>query len=169
MDVKNPEITQDVLKSMFDYDANTGMFTRKSGRTNAKSHSRAGSLGSDGYASIYICGRNIKSHRAAWMYVYGVWPERDLDHINGDRCDNRICNLREATRAENTQNIGRAYKNNKSSGVLGVYLHACGKWQAKIQVNKKSKSLGLFDSIEDASAAYKKAKSELHKFSSRVE
>lgn len=168
MDVKNPELTQQLLKELFYYDQDAGTFERKDIRTSAKAGPSVGSIGPEGYASIYICGRNIKAHRIAWLYVYGEWPSMYIDHINGNKTDNRISNLRLVTKGQNVQNIGGAYKNKKSAGGPGVYPHKCGRWHARIQLNGKSKSLGLFDNIDDAAKAYAKAKREMHAFSARL-
>ena len=75
MDVKNPELTQLLLKELFHYDKETGKFERKGIRTSAKAGPSVGSIGAEGYASIYICGRNIKAHRLAWLYVHGLWSD----------------------------------------------------------------------------------------------
>lgn len=159
-------LTAERLKEIVSYDPETGKFTRLHPVKGARVV--AGNLRLDGYLSIYIDGKARSAHRMAWLYVHGRMPAEQLDHINGDRTDNRIVNLREVSKGQNAQNIGKAYANNKSSGVLGVYRHVCGKWQAKIQVNGKSRSLGLFESIDAARVAYLAAKDEVHPFSARV-
>jgi hypothetical protein len=93
--------------------------------------------------------------------IYGRWPRKGLDHINGCRDDNRIENLREATQSENMANVPRL-KTNKS-GVKGVSWHAGGrKWQAHIQKARKQHYLGLFETLEEAAAAYQEAAHRLH-------
>lgn len=159
-------ITQERLKQLVHYDPDTGKFTRL--KVTRGAHIQAGNKRLDGYISLFIDGKAMSAHRMAWLYVHGTFPELYIDHINGDRSDNRIANLRQATRSENAQNIGSAYRNNKSSGILGVYPHACGKWQAKIQLNKKSRSLGLYHTKEEAAKAYQLAKAELHPFANRL-
>lgn len=101
------------------------------------------------------------------MLFYGKFPSDSIDHINGDRSDNRIANLREATIAENKQNIGNAPSHNKS-GLIGAHRDASGRgWSSCIIVNKKYTYLGRFATAEEAHAAYVKAKTELHPFWAR--
>jgi hypothetical protein len=93
----------------------------------------------------------------------GVWPKFWIDHINGERTDNRWLNLRESTRSENQQNRG-VNKNNKA-GVKGVSRHG-NSWRAVISANGRTIRLGTFTSIEEAEIAYKDASNKLHgKFS----
>lgn len=111
-----------------------------------------------GYNRGYLNGKNVMAHRAAWFLVYGEWPAQ-IDHINGDRQDNRIENLRAVTNKENSRNA-KTPKNN-TSGVCGVTWHkASGKWMAGIRVDGKRKHLGLFRAkraaAEAVSAAYSK-------------
>jgi hypothetical protein len=101
-------------------------------------------------------------HRLAWLYVTGAWPKKHLDHINGDRADNRFCNLREADDAANNQNRKRANKCSLT-GVLGVtYCKQTKRYRAVIMHNRKSIHLGRFDTPEEAHAAYVGAKRVLH-------
>jgi len=93
--------------------------------------------------------------------THGRWPRKGLDHINGRRDDNRAENLREATQSENMANVPRA-KNNKS-GAKGVSWHAMGrKWQVHIRKSRKTYCLGLFNTLEEAAAAYQEAAQRLH-------
>lgn len=113
----------------------------------------------------YLCG-NInyvrhQAHRVAWAIYYGEWPEGDIDHINLIRSDNRISNLRLATKSENLRNIRRFSSN--TSGYKGVSLHKkTGRWVARISTGTKYKHLGLFDDKEDARAAYMDAARKHH-------
>jgi hypothetical protein len=154
-------LTHDRLKALLSYNPETGLFTRLQRRTNALPI--AGSVRTDGYLSIFVDGCAYPAHRLAWFFVHGEWPERRLDHRNGNKCDNRIANLREATHSENLQNRGTAYANS-TSGILGVYPRERGRWQARIQVNGRAKSLGLYDTKADAAAAYASAKAKFHPF-----
>jgi hypothetical protein len=143
------QITQKLLKSLLSYDPDTGVFTwlvTRPGR--AKINSKAGGLTARNYYHISIFGRKYKAHRLAWLYVYGVWPDRDMDHINRNGLDNRICNLRLATHSQNMQN--------RHSKHRGVTLKE-GRWRARISLNKKQVFLGYYATREDALAARKSA------------
>lgn len=109
------------------------------------------------------------AHRLAWLYVHGRWPIADIDHINGIRDDNRFTNLREASRAENNQNI-RSARSHAISGLLGAHWHRqSGLWYMRIKVDGKSFTKGMFATAEEAHAAYLKAKAEHHPFSTITE
>lgn len=163
-------LTAERLRELLHYDPATGIFIRRVARTNAPAGSVAGSKHSGGYLTIWIDGRARKLHRLAWLYVYGHWPAQQIDHRDGDRSNNRIANLREANRSQNSQNIKCAYSNNKSSGLLGVYWHRqAQKWQAKIQIDGRSKSLGLYDNPSIAHMHYLNAKVRLHPFQTLVQ
>ena len=105
--------------------------------------------------------REYSAHRLAWLYVHGAWPTGQIDHINGDRGDNRISNLRDVTPALNTQNQRRAARSNKSSGLLGVTANR-GRWLAQISIGGKSRNLGRYATPEEAHAVYVAAKRVLH-------
>lgn len=88
-------------------------------------------------------------HRLVWAWHYGSWPKDQLDHIDHDRSNDRIENLREVTRAENMKNMSMS-KNN-TSGVTGVHWHKQHKkWAAQIRTSRKTKHLGYFENFEDA-------------------
>jgi len=160
-------LTQDYLKSLLNYDPDTGEFTWLVDRVHAKAGERAGLVKHDGYVRIRINNRAHSAHRLAWLYEYGVFPKNGIDHINGDRADNRISNLRAANQAENMQNLAM-YKSNKS-GFMGVYFHKRNKkYQATIKAYGKQKHLGYFDTAESAFEAYKEAKRALHSFNPEV-
>ncbi len=110
-----------------------------------------------GYLVGNFCGSNVSAHRVVWKMINGDEPD-EIDHINGDRSDNRIENLRGCSRIEN----GRNLKSNKSntSGAMGVSFHKSGKWRAYIKVNHKQIHLGIFDKKEDAINARKSAEVE---------
>ena len=157
------DLSQDQLKEVLFYSPDTGLFIRrKQGRgTRCKIGDVAGSTQVTGYVAIQVLSIMYRAHRLAWLYVYGEWPQDQIDHVNGIRDDNRICNLRQATNSENKMNT-KIMKNN-TSGYKGV--HWCktkNKWQAKITVNKKYISLGQFDNAESAGAAYQDAADKYH-------
>ena len=93
--------------------------------------------------------------------IFNEWPVRHLDHINGDRSDNRITNLREATVAENAQN--RKTRSDNKAGLTGVRKQGKA-WLASIGANGTRVYLGSFETKEDARAAYVAAKSQMHGF-----
>lgn len=113
----------------------------------------AGSLTSVGYISIRLNNRPFQAHRLAWLLVHGSFPPDTIDHINRNRTDNRIANLRLATRQENNRN--RNVRSDNTSGVTGVYWNKkLGKWAGSICTGGKRMHLGVFDTIEGARAAY---------------
>lgn len=96
------------------------------------------------------------AHRLAWLYVTGVWPEHQIDHIDGDGLNNRWDNLREVTNQENQQNRKRMSRN--TSGVIGVsFDKGMQKWSARIKAAGKYQYLGCYDKLEDAAKARKDA------------
>lgn len=113
----------------------------------------AGTPNSYGYLTTGIDGVSHPVHRLVWFYVHGKWPEGQIDHINGDRTDNRIENLRQATIAQNVRNRG-VQRHNKC-GFKGVSFKVADKrWRASIGMNGKSMHIGLFDTAEEAARAY---------------
>lgn len=101
-----------------------------------------------------IFNRPLKAHRVAWAIHYGVWPDRELDHINGDVTDNRITNLRQVDHATNCRNRKRPANN--ATGHVGIQrARAPGSWSAYIRTNGKNIYLGQFKSLDDAIAARK--------------
>lgn len=102
----------------------------------------------------------MRAHRVAWAIYHGAWPSHDLDHINGDRSDNRLCNLRDVSRLDNLRNMSMSAHN--SSGITGVYRNKhTRRWSAKISVNNRSRHLGYFETAAEAEAARKAAEVEL--------
>jgi len=155
-------VTQDRLKELLDYNSETGIFTWKVNRGGKKKGSIAGAT-SLGYRNIMIDSISYQAHRLAWLYVYGKWPERDLDHINLERDDNRISNLRDVSDSENKQNQ-KMYKTN-TSGYKGVHWSKYdNKWRASICHNYKNHYLGTFDNPLDASKAYLEGAKKYHKY-----
>lgn len=157
-------ITYERLTELFNYDKDSGVFTRRVTTNNrAKAGSVAGSMARNGYLYVSIGRRKYIMHRLAWLYVTGEWPKNDIDHINGIRSDNRIANLRDVSRAENIQNT-RAAKSNSTSGLLGVtFDRARNKWAAAITTDGKITHLGRFDEKHEAHKSYIEAKRVLHK------
>lgn len=167
-------IEVEILRSCVDYDPDTGAMTFKaipaeilqprvrSSVTRARLRNTicAGkpafaSPSGNGYLKGLFLGKRYYAHRVAWAITYGAWP-KIIDHINGNRSDNRIVNLRSVDSVDNSRNSSRPITN--SSGVVGVrWSKPCGKWSARIMVNKSEKHLGVFEKFEDAVAARKRA------------
>lgn len=147
--------------ALFRYDKDTGVLTRKTQRGTAKAGSVAGSLNDQGYLLVMVDGRNQRVHRIAWLLETGAWPTYDIDHINGNRSDNRFSNLRDVTTSVNIQNQKQTNKATKS-GFLGVRKDR-NRWAAQIQLNGKNLHVGMFDTPEEAHAAYLAKKREIHK------
>ncbi len=163
---------QDVLNQLLSYDRMTGKLFWKErpvsmfsdGKQTAEHNARiwngklagkeAFTATSRGYKVGRIGDDGFFAHRVIWKMVYGTEPEQ-IDHIDGDRGNNRLENFRECCDAVNALN--KAVPNNNTSGHLGVYRARKGKWRAAIQVGGRQKNLGHFASIEDAIAARKEA------------
>ena len=108
-----------------------------------------------------VAGKTVTEHRLAWFYTHGCWPNGDLDHINRVRYDNRLDNLREATRSENCQN--QPIRKTNKSGATGAYYHkVSGKWAASINVSKKQIHLGVYDTLEEAVQVRRNAEREYY-------
>lgn len=148
-------ITQSELKELYNYDPLTGIFTYNNPlpRCRFKHGDVAGSL-SRGYVRMRVQGKNYRAHRLAWLYMFEVWPKHQIDHINHDRSDNRINNLREATHQENQRN--RSVNKNNTSDVCGVNWEDC-KWRSRITIDRKNISLGRFIDKFEAICARKSA------------
>ena len=156
-------LTAQKLKEVVHYNPETGEFTRK----DPKLRSCNGTIPKNprhAYLNIGIDYRVYKAHRLAWLYTHGEWPKGQIDHINGDKLDNRISNLRVATPSQNKQNARKA-RSDSRSGLLGATWYSKGKkWRAAIQVDGKKKHLGYFDTAQEAHDVFMKAKRELHGF-----
>ncbi|HBQ2427549.1 TPA: HNH endonuclease [Klebsiella aerogenes] len=144
------EITQDELKDLVRYDPETGCFHHLVIRKNVRAGDVAGGLDMEGYIRLRLNGRRYKAHRLAIFYMTGEWPKA-VDHKNKNRSDNRWCNIRPCSLAENNQNPGVSPKN--KSGCSGVHWHGRQKkWIAAIQIDRKKLHLGSFSSKEEAEA-----------------
>jgi hypothetical protein len=163
----NEMLTADRLREMLHYCPLTGVFHWRSdrkisrGTRSDRAGSIAGSPSRKGYLTIQIDRKIYKAHRLAWLHVYGRWPVEQIDHKNGVRKDNRLCNLREATPSQNGMN--KKLQSHNTSGRRGVSFDArWQKWRARIQANGRPISLGYFKSKEDAAAAVCEAAKEYH-------
>jgi hypothetical protein len=154
------------LRELLLYDPTTGIFHWRVSRKGTRRDGLAGGVSAHGYVKIGVdrTGQQY-AHRLAWLYMVGEWPTGEIDHINGDRADNRWANLREVTPRENKQNKRKPQRNNKS-GFLGVSISSnCpSRWIAQIKLpNGKNKSIGMFKTPEEAHEAYLRVKRAIHK------
>lgn len=148
------------LKQLYEYNPESGLFTATSSRKQWSAGRVAGCK--DKYTMIYIDGKRYRAHRLAWLYMTGSFPNGQIDHLNGDKHDNRYCNLRIATPAENSQNIWKV-RSDCVSGFKGVsWRERNKKWHATIRLDGRSKHLGYFGTAEEAHHAYVAAKQEHH-------
>lgn len=156
---KIDSLTYEKVIEIFRYDAETGSLERKlgSGRWKICGHEPT----CNGYGAVGIDGKKYLTHRLIWLLVYGEWPENDIDHIDRDRMNNRLENIRAVTRTENNHNHG-VHKNN-SSGYPGVcFDKRSKKYKARITLDGKQINLGYFDTAEEAFLAYQLAKIQHH-------
>lgn len=151
LDFHMEKLTQDKLKELFYYDPLVGDFIRRKngiGKGNKKG-AVAGALASDGYIQTRINGKIYKNHRLAWLYMYGYFPENDLDHKDKIKHHNWITNLREVSRQCNLRNTGN--RKNNISGVKGVsWYKNYKKWKVCLMVSNKSKHLGYHENFDEA-------------------
>lgn len=151
----------DKLKAHVSYCPETGDFVRKlptglRGRV-------TGHQQSCGYIQIVIDRKYYYAHRLAWLFVTGSWPKSQIDHIDGDRKNNRFSNLREASNSENQQNT--KLRSDNTSGFPGVsWSKKANQWKAKITIEGRQKHISYRDTPEQAYADYLREKQRLHVF-----
>ena len=148
----------DYIKNHISYDENTGKFYRiRILNDDPKSAHRIGceigNVTSNGYIEISIGEQKWSAHKLAWLLCNGCYPDM-IDHISGDKQDNRLCNLRLSNSLHNMRNRGK--NKNNSSGYNGVYVSG-NKYRARIKINGKLINLGTFETIEEAVDARRKA------------
>jgi hypothetical protein len=139
-------LTQEYLKACVAYDAETGIFTAKLPAQSRQEGDILGSPGgSHGYLSVAVGGKAYLAHRLAWFYVHGEWPEQ-IDHVDRDRRNNRLSNLRPCTNQENNWN--------KAGAIGATWNSRRQRWVAKICHNSKTRTLGYFATLDEARACY---------------
>lgn len=157
-----PSLTIDRLREVLSYDPGTGLFRWLIDTAAHRLGKVAGCVSrSTGYRLIRIDGAQFRAHRLAWFYVHGTWPTSELDHIDTDRTNNRIANLRPVSDAENAQNVRRPRAHNRS-GLLGVHKTKTGSFAAEISADKRRLRLGFFETPEQAHRVYLAAKERMH-------
>ncbi len=156
-------LTAERLRALLHYDPDSGEFTRRINMAHEVAGAIAGRIaGARGYRSICIDYRTYSVHRLAWLYVHGQWPVGQIDHINRDKLDNRICNLRCVSATLNLQNIDKARSHNQSGYLGATRVTKNGKWFARITVNGEKIYGGVFETAEAASAEYFRMKRKFH-------
>ena len=154
------DLTVDLLNELFEYDKETGKLYWKVARGRAKVGGEVGSVNSEGYILTTVNRKPYRAHRLVFLMHKGYLP-KFLDHINGDRQDNRIENLRPVSLAQNSQNRNISIKN--KSGYKGVFwAKATKKWRGQVKCNGESLYLGDYHDIEEAAEVVRAAREELH-------
>lgn len=156
----NTKASYEEVAALLTYDPETGLLRHKANGHKRKAGDVVGRLDTKGYVRVRLLGYEFKAHRLAWLLTYKVWPENEIDHINGCPSDNRIVNLRDVSVAVNGQNRTKAMKNNKT-GLLGVSKYG-DKYVAQIGVHGSYYRIGVFNTPEEAHAAYVTVKNCLH-------
>lgn len=152
---KERTLTATELRSILDYDPDTGAFTWRVHHGRVTKGTPAGSKGRDGRIYIRVNKDRYAAHHLAWLHVKGRWPHPEIDHRDLDHANNRFGNLREATRRQNQQNHGT--RRDSTTGIKGVRIVSRPlekRYVAYIVVNGKRKHLGYFVTAAEASAAY---------------
>lgn len=149
------KFTHAELLERFSYNPESGLFTCLS------DGAVKGRLDHKGYVILSIRKDGYRAHRLAWLYMTGEWPAEEIDHINGDRADNRFANLRACSHPQNNHN--QPMRSNNTSGVKGVHWNRRkGKWHVQVCLNYKIHHGGLFASIGDAEVAARALRHSLH-------
>lgn len=141
------------ISSLFEYDSESGLFFRKIGAGSYRKDWTQGTRQSNGYRFFIVNGKKYLAHRLAFLLTHGSYPSGVIDHVNGIRSDNRICNLRDVTQGDNTKNTHvRLEKKKKFSGC--TYDSKRNKWRAEAKIKGKRYSLGRFTTEIEAHEAY---------------
>jgi hypothetical protein len=146
------DLTAQRLREVISYDSITGVFIRIHCRRTDFIGAEAGHIGKlQGYRFIRIDGYLYKASRLAWLYCYGEWPREMIDHIDGNRVNDRIGNLREATSQQNNSNKRFS---GSAAGYKGVYRTKHNRYVARLVFKRRCVRLGSFDDPSHAAAAY---------------
>lgn len=151
---KEQDISAEMLRALVSYETATGVFCWRSSAGGVMPGSVAGNLNSNGYMVLGLVGTKYRQHRLAWLYVHGVWPNGTIDHIDGNRKNNALSNLRDVPQQLNNQNQVRPGRAN-TSGYLGVYWSERLKgYVGQVRVDGKKKRRGPYKTPERAHQAY---------------
>ena len=156
------DLSHDELTKLLDYNQETGIFVWKSGVKRNLLNRQAGCRRKkDDCVVIGLKKNQYLAHHLAWFFVYKSWPQHEIDHIDQDRSNNKIANLRDVDHRTNCQNYRKATKNNKTSKLLGA-CYRNGRYYSRIRVGNKRLTIGTFDTAEEAHQAYIVAKRQHH-------
>lgn len=162
--MRTSDITFERVMETLVYDQYAGTFTWRIDRGCVKAGTATGTPGSarNGYLRIYLDGRSYSLHRLAWLYVFGEHPSGEIDHIDGNKLNNKISNLRVLDRSKNQQNLRCAHKDN-ATGFLGVSFNKKNrKFTAHITIKGENRYLGSFFCAQEAHSAYLEEKRKHH-------
>lgn len=158
---KQISLSLETLKHRLLYNPETGVFTRKCLMVGSSMGSVCGSLKPSGYVVVRVDGEYYRAHRLAWFYQYGKWPTGDVDHINRNRSDNRIENLRESDRSENLCNS--SVRSDNTSGVKGVHFNRTNRtYTVRVQKNGACFEKHGIKTLEHAASIAKSARLSMH-------
>ena len=153
--------TYEQISRFLRYDPESGHLYWKKPRRGARGRLIAGCVHKHlGYVLVTVNRYRTYAHRVAWLLMTKEWPPSEVDHVNGNRADNRWVNLRSATSSQNKMN--KKVRSDSRTGLKGAWLHSPGKWRSKVKVNGVIHDLGLFDSPQEAHEAYIRKSRELH-------
>ena len=153
------ELNQEIVKELFEY--KDGHLYWKVNRGPKKKGEPVSCKTDKGYFRVGLFGKTYRVHRLIYLLHHGYLPN-ELDHIDGNRSNNRIENLREATKSQNQYNKG--IQKNNTSGVKGVWFDKVAKkWSTQLFVKGKKFYFGYFDSLEEAKKVIETARNNLHK------
>lgn len=153
-------IDREILREHVLYEPDTGIFRRVKNSGGVKSGSVSGTIGSHGYLTVSVCGKNYLAHRLAILDQTGDWPLDIVDHVDGDKTNNRYNNLRQCSKSENGYNMKRRPSR---SGIKSVEWHeGAGKWRVRMEAGGKRHHIGFFSSLADAERSAIEARLKLH-------
>jgi hypothetical protein len=145
------------------YDHETGLLYWRVRQGRARAGDMAGNIGSNGHRRVGLLGRYFQAHRIVWLLVHGAWPPFIVDHEDRDGLNNRIGNLRPATKSLNAQNS--VSRSDSRTGLRGVgWSNVRKKYRARICVDQKRLTIGYFDDPTEAHRAYLETQAALHPY-----
>lgn len=151
--MKMIDLTLEQLAAALTYDPATGEFRWTAAERPRRRSDLAGTVAANGYVMVRLHGKVRLAHRLAWALHYGQWPEFEIDHVNGRRADNRICNLRDVPHLANMRN------HPQNRRLVGAVAAESGRWAANVHRYGKVAPVGEFDTPQEANAAWKDAQS----------